>query len=145
MEIATKKFLKVPLVLLIFLGMVFGFSCVISHSETLAHSTSAEMGSVFGQESENCCGTNLSQHHKPLHGEDLTFLRITHRNFFDLLILSFVTISLVFGRRLLDDRLSTLKKLYIWNNPSIPLFNHLVLAFSRGILKPKKYNLSFSN
>ncbi len=150
MEIAAKKFLKFPLVLLAFVGLVFSLSCAFNHPEASAHSDHPEAGTFLIQGSETCCGTNtnLSQHHKPLNGEYLTLPRDAHRNFLDLLVLSFVAISIVFGRRFLDDissRLSTLQKLYIRDNPHIPLFNHLILAFSRGILNPKKYNLAFSN
>ena len=150
MEIAAKKILKFPLVLLAFIGLVFSLSCAFNHPEVSAHHDLPEAGTFLVQGSEACCGTHtdLSRHHKLLNGEYLTLPRDAHRNFFDLLVLSFVAISLVFGRRFLDGvgyRLSTLQKLYIRDNPHIPLFNHLVLAFSRGILNPKKYNLAFSS
>ena len=148
MKIAAKKFLKFPLVLLAFVGLVFSLSCAFNHPEVSAHSELPKTETFLIQGSETCCGTNLSQHRKSLNGEYLTLPRDAHRNFFDLLVLSFVTLSIVFGRHLLDDigrRLSTLQKLYIRDNPHMPLFNHLILAFSRGILNPKKYNLAFSN
>lgn len=148
MEIATKKFLKFPLVLVAFLGLVFSLSCAFNHPEASAHSALPDVGTFLIQGSETCCGTNLSQHHKPLSGEYLAVPRETHRTFLDLLVFSLVAVSMIFGRRFLDDvgrRLSMVGKLYIRDNPHLTLFNHLILVFSRGILNPKKYNLAFSN
>lgn len=148
MEIAARKFFRLPLVLLTFLGLVFSLSCAFNHPEASAHSALPEAGTFLTQASEACCGTNLSEHHKPLNGEFLAVPKETNRNPLNFLILGLLAVSIIFGRQFLDDigrRLSTLQKLYIRDNPHIPLFNHLILAFSRGILNPKKYNFAFSN
>lgn len=150
MEIVTKKFLKFPVVLLILVGLIFRIPCSFNHPKASAHSELLEAGTFLIQGSEIGCGTdrNLSQHHKPLNGEYLSLPIDPHRNFFDLLILSFIAISIVFGRRFPDDigsRLSILQKLYIRENPHIPIYNNLILVFSHGILNPKKHNFVFSN
>ena len=141
MFFAGSKKLKVGIVLLSFIGLVFSLSCAFSHPEASAHSPSAEAGTFLIQGSETCCDTNLSEHHKPLNGEFLAVPKETNRNPLNLLFLGLIAVSMIFGRHFLDHvgrRLSVLQKLYIRDNPHIPLFNHLVLAFSRGILNPKK-------
>ncbi len=149
MEILKKKFLKFPLVLLAFIGFVFSLSCAFNPSEALAHhSTIPEAGTSLLESGEACCGTNLSQQHKPLASEYLAVSRETNRNPFDLLNVSLVASLMIFGLYLLDHierRLSMEGKLYVRDNPHLTLSNTLIEAFSRGILNPKKYNLAFSN
>lgn len=55
-----------------------------------------------------------------------------------LLLVFFATLRSQFRRQWRDPALS-LKLLSLLRNPELPLFNHLRLAFARGILNPKAY------
>lgn len=142
------KKIKISLVLLTFFGFIFGLSCAVSHPEVSVHSTVLEDGTFFAQANETCCGTNISEYQSLLGGEFFVAPKETNNSFVYLLTLGLLVFSIFFERYFLDGlvrQLSTRQRRYTRVNQFTFFLDYLILSFSRGILNPKKYNLSFSN
>ncbi len=148
MKTIARKFLKLPLVLVVFIGFVFSISCAFYHTDVSAHTYLSEDGIYLTHGSGTNCGTDIAQNHTPMHSECLMVQRETYRHFIEFLVLILTTTSLLFGWRFFDDILSRLSEVYtryLKNNPELSFFNYLKLAFSRGILNSKKYHLAYCN
>ena len=148
MEIAAKKFLKFPAVLLVFLGLVFSLSCAFTHHpEASAHAATPESVATLAQGSEACCGTSLSKSDHSLKETLVTVPKNHSRDLYDVLAIGLIFASVIIGRRLfeyIEQQLAFFVRLYTRQNLEVFAFHYLRLAFSRGILNPKKYNVAFS-
>lgn len=125
--------------------LLFGFICVgLFHESSIGVDSaisSPTLVAIAGEES--CCGTNMSQHVKSWRD---TFLTVSQgfRDTFMLLALG-IALAFVYSWLSFRDRYPALDpyvgryRLYIRENPDIPTFNHLKLAFALGILNPKLY------
>lgn len=137
---SIKKFLKFS-ILLITLGIVaFGFLCTgVFHSGM--RMSAMDMGSVSAQQDQQCC--NLG----PAHQFDTwkNVILVAPDKIRDTLILLALGLILAFGYSwysALTHRPQfepDIGRLYTKQNPDLILFNHLRLAFARGILNPKLY------
>ena len=93
---------------------------------------------------ESCCGTNVSQH---IQSWKNTFLAVPQgvRDALTLLalgltlILGYSWVSLWNRRPSIELDIGRLRLYIRRQNPELILFNHLKLAFARGILNPKIY------
>ncbi len=149
MFLTGSKKLKIALVLLIFIGFTFSLSCAFNHHpETSAHASTPESVTIPAQGSEACCTTNLSKSDHSLKETLLTIPKNHSRGLYDVLAIGLILVSVMIGRRLFEyikQQLAFFVRLYNRQNLEIFAFHYLRLAFSRGILKPKKYNLVFSS
>ena len=140
-----QKVIKFPVSLLIIWALLFGFVCIgMFHESSMDMDTmtpNPTLISITGEQS--CCGTTMSQH---IQSWKNTFLAVP-QGFRDALTLLALGLALAlayswFSFRdrypLLDPDIGGLR-LYVRQNPDITLFNHLKLAFARGILNPKLY------
>ena len=92
---------------------------------------------------QQCCGTSISHHFNTWKNITLAVPDKVR----DSLMLLALGLSLILGGSWLSLRhryplpnLDILRlRLYIRQNPDLLLFNHLKLAFARGILNPKIY------
>ena len=140
-----KNILRFSLTLLALFGLAFSVTCVFDHPEISTHAVSSTIGTFFTSGNEACCSINTLSYHKFFSDQYPAIPRDTTGNFVVLFIVG-LTALIIFERRFLQDigrRLSLLYKMYIRDNPELDSFNHLRLAFSQGILNPKKYNLIF--
>lgn len=139
-----QKVIKFPVFLLTVWALLFGFICVgMFHEPSMRMDMTSNptLTAIAGQES--CCGTNVSQHIQSWRN---TFLAVPQgiRDALTLLALGLILIlgyswaSLRNRRPSIDLDIGRLR-LYIRQNPELVLFNHLKLAFARGILNPKIY------
>ncbi len=136
----TKKSFRVSLVTLLSLGLVFSIFCVFNYQQQALAHTHHEITSTYAQSSEACCGTNL-QHHNT---QSIATLKNAIRDNLNLLIFSLILFSIFISIRLFEKKkqLSILYRIYIKDNPELTSLNYLKIAFSQGILNPKKYNLA---
>ena len=133
--------IKFPVVLITLGVLVFGFTCVGIIKHASMHN--ADMSSVAMTSSNNqeCCNTNISKHI----GSWKDTLLVVPRDMRDgllILILGLIatlTVGLFKAQHLLSDYRLQFYRLYARDNPDLALFNHLKLAFARGILNPKIY------
>lgn len=140
-----QKVIKFPVFLLTVWALLFGFICVgMFHEPSMGMDTmisNPTLMAIAGEES--CCGTNMSQH---IQSWKDTFLTVP-QGVRDALALLALGLTLILGYSWVSlwnrhppigfdiGRL----RLYIRENPNLILFNHLKLAFARGILNPKIY------
>lgn len=148
MFLAGSKKLKIALVLLTFVGLAFSLSCAFNHhSETSAHAPTTESVTILAQGSE-CCGTNLSKSDHSIKETFLTVPKNHARDLYDVLAIGLILVSVIIGRRLfehIEQQLAFFVRLYTRQNLEISAFHYLRLAFSRGILNPKKYSVVFAS
>ena len=148
MFLPGSKKLKITLVLLTFLGSAFSLSCVLNHHpEASAHALTPKSTTIPSQGSEACCGTSLSKSNHSLKETLLTLPKNHARDLYNILVIGLIFLSVIIGRRFLEymkRRLDFFVRLYTRQNLEIFAFHYLRLAFSRGILKPKKYSVTFS-
>ncbi|MDP3989402.1 MAG: hypothetical protein Q8P93_04170 [bacterium] len=109
-----------------------------THMTMLGDNPSLSMTS--GQE---CCGSSISHHFDTWKNIALA-VPDKGRDSLMLLVLGFALILggswLSLRHRYLLPNLNILRlRLYVRQNPDLLLFNHLKLAFARGILNPKIY------
>ena len=150
MFFAGSKKLKISLILLTFAGFVFSLSCAFSHrSEASTHASISESIATFVHSNEACCGTSISTSGHLLKENFLALSKNQARNWYDLLAMGLILVSAIFGRRFfehIEQRLAYVVRLYYMTRQYLEFFafHYLRLAFSRGILSPKKYHLVFS-
>ena len=133
------------LVVLITIGaLVLGFFCVGMFIKSATHMTMLEDTQLISMASEQeCCGASISHHFDTWKNITLAVPDKVR----DSLMLLALGLTLILGgswlslrHRYLLPNLDILRfKLYIKQNPDLLLFNHLKLAFARGILNPKIY------
>ena len=147
MEIRDKKFgrlflilFKLPITLIALGGLVFGFLCTgIFHNEI--HMSTMDMSSASAQQDQQCC--NIGPAHQ--FGSWKNIILVAPDKTRDTLTLLALGLILAFGygwssalNRKPHFDLDA-GRLYVKENPDLILFNHLRLAFARGILNPKIY------
>jgi|SRR3989338_10521252 len=139
-----KNLIKLPIILVTIGALVLGFFCVgmfnksATHTAMLGDTPSLSMAS--GQE---CCGPSISHHFDTWKNIALAVPDKVR----DSLMLLALGLALILGgswlslrHRYLLPNLDILRlRLYTRQNPDLLLFNHLKLAFARGILNPKIY------
>ena len=133
------------LVVLITIGaLVLGFFCVGMFSKSATHITILEnTPSMSMARAQECCGSSISHHFDTWKN---IILAVPDKVRDSLMMLA-IGLALILGGSWLSLRhrypLQNLDilglKLYIRQNPDLLLFNHLKLAFARGILNPKIY------
>lgn len=140
----TQKLIRLPVVLLTMWTLLFGFLCAGMFHEKSMHMDMSSDQTMLSITSEgSCCGTTMSQH---IQSWKNTFLAVP-QGVRDALTLLALGLALVFAhswlsfrdRHLLYDPDVGGLRLYVQQNPDIAIFNHLKLAFARGILNPKLY------
>ena len=139
-----KKIIKIPIILSTVLVLAFGFFCVGMFSKSATHMTILEnTESISMASDEECCGSSISHHFDTWKNITLAVSDKVR----DSLMLLALGLALILGGSWLSlrHRYPLLNidilglKLYIRQNPDLLLFNHLKLAFARGILNPKPY------
>lgn len=143
---SSQKVIKFPVFLLTVWALLFGFICVgMFHEPSIGMDTmnsNPTLTAIASQES--CCGTNVSQH---IQSWKNTFLAVPQgvRDALTLLalgltlILGYSWVSLWNRRPSIELDIGRLRLYIRRQNPELILFNHLKLAFARGILNPKIY------
>ena len=135
MEIA--KVIKYFTVFLLFSAFIFSIAYSQGSMETIYH-FKTQTAQCPASEAQTGCPT-ISEHISSLQIL-LTTLPDT-RTILSLLLMLLVGAFLAFRSypRKQHHDLVSIKRLYNTQNPEIPLFNHLKLAFAQGILNPKIY------
>ena len=139
-----QKLIRVPVVLLAMWTLLFGFLCVQMFYEKSMHMDILNTQTALSMTSEeSCCGTTISQH---IESWKNTFLTVPQTVRDSLILLAMgLTLILAYSRLSFRECYPTLGsdigrlRLYVQQNPDIATFNHLKLAFARGILNPKLY------
>lgn len=135
------KFIKFPIALVTMLVLVFGFFCMGLFHKAPMHMEGMETNMVTMQADPSCCGMGISGHMDSWRQVSQTIPR-DFRDVLILLALGLITLVAVWRPP------SVLKffdidfiayRLYLRSNPDLINFNHLKLAFARGILNPKIY------
>ena len=148
MEIRDKKFgstflsfFKVPTTLMVVGVLMFGFLCTGTLHKGHMNTSSMDMSAVSSQQEQQCC--NLGSAHQFDSWQSL--ILVTPDNTRNSLVLLALGLALILGYGLSSfwNRKPQFEpdigRLYIKENPNLILFNHLKLAFARGILNPKIY------
>lgn len=145
LSLSTLKLLKLPVVLIILGVLTFGFVCSGMASHASMHSTDMDSPEVvvLGANQQECCNTSISKNIDTW--KNITL--VVPDKVRDSLMLLALGLALALGgswlsfrdRHFLPDPDIGRLRLYVQQNPNIPLFNHLKLAFARGILNPKLY------
>lgn len=142
------KISKIQIILVTLGVLLFGFSCteILGHSSIHISSDSIGVAPVILTDSQGCCNTGISTDIGLWQNIILTVPDKTR----DVLSLLALGVALILGYSwisLWNRRLSIgldvgLLRLYIREHPDLVLFDHLKLAFARGILNPKIYQRS---
>ena len=137
--------IKLPVILIVLGVLTFGFACAGMTKHSFMHD--ADMNSfgviMSGTNQQECCNTSISKNIDTWKNIVLTVPDKT-RDVLSLLVLG-LALVLGYGWISLWNRRPPTEPdvgrlcLYIKQNPDIILFNHLKLAFARGILNPKIY------
>jgi hypothetical protein len=144
MLLKTQKLIRLPIVLLTTWTLLFGFFCVgMFHEKSMSMDISNAQAMLSVQSGESCCGTTMSQHIESWGSTPLALPQGSR----DSLVLFALGLALVFVYSWFSfrDRYPSLDpdvgrlRLYVQQNPDLILFNHLKLAFARGILNTKVY------
>jgi len=145
--VGSKK-LRIALVLSIFLGFVFSFTCTFNHhSKVSAHASTSESIAVLAQDNGACCGTTFSKSEYSPKEAFLTLAKNYARDLYHVLLIGLMLVSAIIWRRFFEhseQRLAYFVRFYIRQRLEIFSYHYLRLAFSRGILHSKKYNLAFN-
>ena len=145
MSLWNIKKIKFPIILATLGVLTFGFVCTGMASHTSMHDTAMNYVGVTisGADQQECCNTSISKNIDTWKNIVLT-VPDKMRDVLSLLVfgLAFVLgygwLSLWNRRPLRDPDVERLH-LYIRQNPDLIFFNHLKLAYARGILNPKIY------
>ncbi len=134
------QIIKLPITLITVGILLFGFLCTgIFHNGM--HMSPMDMGSVSAQQNQQCC-TLGTTHQFDSWKNVILVVPDKMRN---TLILLALGLMLAFGYswssalRRKPQFEPDIGSSYIKENPDLILFNHLRLAFARGILNPKIY------
>lgn len=135
-----QKSIKLPIILLTIGALVFGFFCFGVFTKTSMQMPATDGISISTSKEPSCCSSSIS-HHFDISKSVLA----VPQSLRDSLIWLTLALALALGfSRLPFQNFSTNPKLlsyrlYERQHPDLPLFNHLKLAFARGILNPKIY------
>ncbi len=140
----SPKIKKITKLLIIFSSvsvLVFGFACAGMFHKTAMPIILTDSTSMITQNAQPCCGSSISHHFDSWRN---AFIAVPEkvRDSLMLLILGLV-LALGFSwfpfQYHKPDKLTLPSRLYLKQNPDFTLFNHLKLAFIRGVLNPKIY------
>ena len=145
MSLWNIKKIKFPIILTTLGVLTFGFVCTGMASHASMHNTGTNSFGVIisTANQQECCNTSISKNIDTWKNIVLT-VPDKMRDVLSLLVLG---LALVLGygwlsfwnrRPSIDLDIGHLR-LYERDNPDLILFNHLKLAFARGILNPKIY------
>ncbi len=135
-----QKLIKTPIILLTIGALVFGFFCLGAFTKASVQMSPTDNALMSTSKEKSCCGSGIS-HHFDISKNTLA----VPQSLRDSLMWLALGLALVLGfSRLPFQNFSTNSKLlsyrlYEREHPDLPLFNHLKLAFARGILNPKIY------
>lgn len=135
-----QKLIKTPMILLTIGALVFGFICLGTFTKASMQMSPTDSALMSTSKEKACCGSGIS-HHFDISKNTLA----VPQSLRDSLMWLALGLALVLGfSRLPFPSFSANPKiisyrLYERENPDLPLFNHLKLAFSKGILNPKIY------
>ncbi len=133
--------IKLPLILTTLGVITFGFACAGMTKHAFMHDADMSSVAMSSGNNQECCNTSISKH---IGSWKDTFLVVPRelRDGLLLLILGLIAtlgLGLFRFRQPLNDHHLLSYRLYERDNPDLALFNHLKLAFARGILNPKIY------
>ena len=140
----TSNFLqkiKLPVILIVLGVLTFGFACAGMTKHTFMHDADMSSVAISSVNNQECCNTNISKHIESWKNSLLVVPR-DMRDGLLLLILGLVAILAIGLYRIrhpFTDHQLPYYKFYTRDNPDLALFNHLRLAYARGILNPKIY------
>ena len=132
------KFIKFSTVFLLFSAFIFSIAYSQGSMETIYH-FKTQTAQCPASEAQTGCPT-ISEHIGSLQFFVTTLpdTRVFLSALLVLLLAAFVASGLCFGKQR-PNQLISAGRLYNTQNPELPLFNHLKLAFAQGILNPKIY------
>lgn len=138
-----QKQIKTPIILLTVGVLVFGFVCTGFFSKALMNMPAMDMGIMSSEHGQSCCNLGTADHMNSLRDVALIAPDKT-RDALTLLALGLALLlgygfAYVWNRRPPIDHDVGRLRLYIKSHPELVLFDHLKLAFARGILNPKIY------
>ncbi len=147
MFFAVTQKIKIVLVLLSVAGIFLGLFCALNHhSGVSAHSSTSKSVVLLAQGNEECCGTSLLKLDHTL-VEALLTAKNHSQDLYRVLATGLIFVSVIIGRRIFEhfeQYLAFFVRLCMRKNLEIFALRYLRLAFSRGILNAKKYNVAFS-
>lgn len=140
------KKLKSPIVLIVSGVLTLGFVCPSMLGHESMHIPTGSMAGILmvvTPDNQECCNTSISKHIESWKDIALT-LPDKARDAWALLMLGLALILgygwvSLWSRRPSPDLDVGQLRLYIREHPDLILFDHLKLAFARGILNPKIY------
>lgn len=140
-----QKLLTIPVVLITLGVLTFGFVCMGMANHASMHSMGIDSAgmTISAIDQQECCNTNISKNINSWKNVILT-VPDKMRDTLALLALGFISILgyswvSLWNRDPLVEADTGQLRLYIRQNPDLIFFNHLKLAFARGILNPKIY------
>jgi hypothetical protein len=134
---------KIPVILITIGILIFGFVCTGMLSKPSMEMSAMDMGVMSSEHDGSCCSLGTAHHINSLRDVVLISPDRT-RDALALLALG-LTLLLGYGLTHIWNRRSPIDHdvgrlyFYIKSRPEIALFDHLKLAFARGILNPKIY------
>lgn len=140
---AKSKLTKFSITLITIGILLFGFVCTGMFSKASMDMSAINMGMTSEEHQQQCCSISTSHHIDSWKNIILTVPDKTRDALALLalglaLILGYSWVSLWNHRPPIELDIGRLR-LYIRENPDLILFNHLKLAFARGILNSKIY------
>lgn len=138
-----QKLIKIPIILLTVGVLVFGFVCTGFFNKSSMDMPAMDMGMTSSEHQPSCCNLGAAHHMNSLRDIALIAPDKT-RDTLTLLALGLALLlgygfAYVWNRRPPIDHDVGRLRLYIKSHPDLILFDHLRLAFARGILNPKIY------
>ncbi len=140
-EVFWRRRIKLPLILVILGVITLGFACAGATKHGFMHNSGMSPVVMTSANNQECCNTSISKHF----GQWKDTLLVVPREMRDglfLLILGLIAtlaVGLFRLREPFSDYYLPSSRLYERDNPNLALFNHLKLAFARGLLNPKIY------
>lgn len=143
MPLKSQKLIKIPIILLTVGVLVFGFVCMGMFSKSSMEMSAMDMGMMSSEHDGSCCSLGTVHHMNSL--RDVVLISPDRTR--DVLALLALSLALLLGYGVthiwnrfppIDHDVGRLY-FYIKSRPEIKLFDHLKIAFARGILNPKIY------
>lgn len=135
------KKIKFPIILITLSVLAFGFVCsgMASHASMYGGMNSIAIMQIGSQ--QTCCNTSISKNIESWKNTLLVVPREMHNGLLILILGLIATLTLGLSRLRppFSDYHLQFYRQYERDNSDLALFNHLKLAFARGILNPKIY------
>jgi hypothetical protein len=143
MYLVAQKYLKFFIILVTLGVLVFGFVCTGFFNKSSMDMSAMDMSMMSSEHKLSCCNLGAAHHINSLRDVALIAPDKT-RDTLTLLALGLALLlgygfAYVWNRRPPIDHDVGRLRLYIKSHPDLILFDHLRLAFARGILNPKIY------